>query len=67
MINSLPLGATVPVLGLSNKAVYESDIKSWDEQNIQTSKPMKASAFANEDPVPFNPALISGKNHEKSL
>ncbi|XP_057293531.1 elongator complex protein 2-like isoform X2 [Hydractinia symbiolongicarpus] len=63
----LPLGATVPVLGLSNKAVYEGDIKSWDNQSTRDSQPMKASAFANEDPAPFNPTLISAPPIEDVL
>uniref|UniRef100_A0A7M5VGT1 Elongator complex protein 2 n=1 Tax=Clytia hemisphaerica TaxID=252671 RepID=A0A7M5VGT1_9CNID len=56
-LEELPVGATVPVLGLSNKAVFEGDIHSWKEQNKEESKQMKASAFANEDPAPFNPTL----------
>lgn len=29
-VEALPLGATVPVLGLSNKAVYEGTVDCWD-------------------------------------
>jgi len=60
IISSLPLGATVPVLGLSNKAVFEDDIKSWDaEGKSSQNMSMKASAFSMEDPAPYNPALIN--------
>lgn len=55
----LPIGATVPVLGLSNKAVFEADLQTWENENKADTKAMKASAFANEDPAPFNPTLIA--------
>ncbi|XP_065665851.1 elongator complex protein 2 isoform X2 [Hydra vulgaris] len=57
MFANAPLGATVPVLGLSNKAVYLDDLESWQQkgEKVQT----KASTFANEDPAPFNPDLIN--------
>ena len=40
--------------------VILADIETWSEQNKDESKSMKASSFANEDPVPFNPSLIDG-------
>ena len=40
---------------------FSADIQSWSEQNEDKSKQMKASAFADEDPAPFNPTLVSSK------
>ena len=52
----LPLGATVPVLGLSNKAVFKYDIESWNTPT-EASNPKK-SPFVDE-PALFNPTLIT--------
>jgi len=51
----LPLGATVPVLGLSNKAVFKDDIQSWNAPTEATNP--KKSPFVDE-PALFNPTLI---------
>lgn len=40
---------------------FSADIQTWSEQNVDQKKQMKASAFADEDPVPFNPTLVSSE------
>ena len=40
-------------------SLYLVDINSWDKETAKPSQQMKASSFANEDPAPFNPTLIS--------
>jgi len=60
-VTELPLGATVPVLGLSNKAVYQDDIASWSEEKLASDDSVthaKKSPFVDE-PALFNPALIN--------
>jgi hypothetical protein len=79
------LGASVPVLGLSNKAVFNGKL-TWtlpsesalslflqtflwwtdDLENLKDDlkdpqRPMKASAFASEEPAPFSPFIPKGK------
>ena len=44
-----------------NIIVFSADIQTWSEQNEDQKKQMKASAFADEDPVPFNPTLVSSE------
>ncbi|XP_068708874.1 elongator complex protein 2-like isoform X1 [Montipora foliosa] len=56
---SLPVGASVPALGLSNKAVFEGDIESLRRDLEDPARPMKASAFASEEPAPFTPVSLN--------
>jgi len=56
--SNIPLGASVPPLGLSNKAVYAGDIDAWSDDKADPSMPMKASAFASDQPAPFKPTAI---------
>lgn len=37
------------------------DLDSWKEDSGDKSRPMKASAFASEDPAPYKPMAISCK------
>jgi len=52
----LPVGATVPVLGLSNKAVFRDDIQTWSIPT-EASNPKK-SPFIDE-PIIFKPSFIT--------
>eukprot|EP00794_Sanderia_malayensis_P003668 gene3668-4185_t len=56
---ALPIGASVPSLGLSNKAVFQNDLETWKEDGDDKSRPQKASAFASEDPAPYTPLAIT--------
>nr|XP_058967609.1 elongator complex protein 2-like [Pocillopora verrucosa]XP_058967610.1 elongator complex protein 2-like [Pocillopora verrucosa] len=58
MHDSLPVGASVPALGLSNKAVFEGDMDSLRRDLEDPARPMKSSAFASEEPAPFTPILL---------
>ncbi|XP_078357797.1 elongator complex protein 2-like isoform X6 [Oculina patagonica] len=58
MRDSLPVGASVPALGLSNKAVFEGDIDSLRRDLEDPARPMKSSAFASEEPAPFTPVSL---------
>lgn len=58
MHDSLPVGASVPALGLSNKAVFEGDMDSLRRDLEDPARPMKSSAFASEEPAPFTPVLL---------
>ncbi|XP_015754768.1 PREDICTED: elongator complex protein 2-like [Acropora digitifera] len=55
---NLPVGASVPALGLSNKAVFEGDIESLKRDLEDPARPMKSSAFASEEPAPFTPLSL---------
>jgi len=55
---SLPVGASVPALGLSNKAVFEGDLNSLKRDLEDPARPMKSSAFASEEPAPFTPVSL---------
>ncbi|XP_074610672.1 elongator complex protein 2-like [Acropora palmata] len=55
---NLPVGASVPALGLSNKAVFEGDIESLKRDLEDPARPMKSSAFASEEPAPFTPVSL---------
>jgi len=67
VLDQLPLGASMPALGLSNKAVFQSDLDSWKGDTSGKNQPMKASAFASEDPAPFTPIAISRPPPEEIL
>jgi len=56
--DSLPVGASVPALGLSNKAVFEGDLNSLKRDLEDPARPMKSSAFASEEPAPFTPVSL---------
>ncbi|XP_073239641.1 elongator complex protein 2-like [Porites lutea] len=56
--NSLPIGASVPALGLSNKAVFDGDLDSLRRDLEDPARPMKSSAFASEEPAPFTPVSL---------
>ncbi|PFX24811.1 Elongator complex protein 2 [Stylophora pistillata] len=58
MCVSLPVGASVPALGLSNKAVFEGDMDSLRRDLEDPARPMKSSAFASEEPAPFTPVSL---------
>ncbi|XP_031562089.1 elongator complex protein 2-like [Actinia tenebrosa] len=55
--DDLPIGASVPALGLSNKAVFEGDLDSLKNEVEDPGQPLRASAFTNEEPLPFSPVI----------
>ncbi|KAB1258355.1 Elongator complex protein 2 [Camelus dromedarius] len=57
----LPEGATVPALGLSNKAVFQGDIASQpsDEEELLTSTGFEYHQVA------FQPSILTGKKRHK--
>ncbi|XP_032234030.2 elongator complex protein 2 [Nematostella vectensis] len=55
----LPLGASVPALGLSNKAVFEGDVGVTKEHSADSNLSVNTSAFASEEPAPFTPMVLS--------
>lgn len=65
--NYKPLGASVPVLGLSNKAVFADDLQTLKDDLKDPQRPMKASAFASEEPAPFAPSLSKEPPTENNL
>ena len=47
---------------LSNKKLFSGDLESLKKDLEDPSRPMKASAFASEEPAPFTPGTLHGKN-----
>ncbi|XP_028410980.1 elongator complex protein 2-like isoform X2 [Dendronephthya gigantea] len=66
-VDCQPLGASVPVLGLSNKAVFDDDLKNLKDDLNDPQRPMKASAFASEEPPPFSPFVVNEPPTENNL
>ncbi|CAB3993111.1 elongator complex 2-like [Paramuricea clavata] len=67
VVDYKPLGASVPVLGLSNKAVFDDDLKNLKDDLKDPQRPMKASAFASEEPAPFSPFIPKEPPTENNL
>ncbi|KAK3739827.1 hypothetical protein QZH41_009079, partial [Actinostola sp. cb2023] len=65
--DDLPLGASVPALGLSNKAVFEGDLDSLKRDVEDPGRPLRASAFASEEPLPFAPVVSNAPPTEDHL
>ncbi|XP_046845243.1 elongator complex protein 2-like isoform X2 [Xenia sp. Carnegie-2017] len=66
-VDNKALGATVPVLGLSNKAVFDDELKNLKSDLEDLKRPMKASVFASEEPSSFCPYLSSELPTETTL